>query len=91
MDTHVAHGQPESEVVSVLLSAYVACTLGSIYEYRQNMAAVKVLCYSGGDITRGTLAAQYVQLFYPFIQGPPVNRAIWQRCFSIFSVSGEGE
>jgi hypothetical protein len=25
------------------------------------------------------------------IQGPPVNRAIWQRCFSIFSVSGEGE
>ena len=23
------------------------------------------------------------------IQGPPVNRAIWQRCFSIFSVSGK--
>jgi hypothetical protein len=26
-----------------------------------------------------------------YIQGPPVNRATWQRCFSIFSVSGEGE
>ena len=25
------------------------------------------------------------------IQGPPVNRAIWQRSFPIFSVSGEGE
>jgi len=25
------------------------------------------------------------------IQGPPVNRAIWQRHFSIFSLSGEGE
>jgi len=25
------------------------------------------------------------------IQGPPANRAIWQRRFSIFSVSGEGE
>jgi len=25
------------------------------------------------------------------IQGPPVNRAIWHRRFSIFSVSGEGE
>jgi hypothetical protein len=28
---------------------------------------------------------------YIYIQGPPVNRAIWQRCFSIFSLSGEGE
>ena len=26
-----------------------------------------------------------------YIQGLPVNRAIWQRCFSIFSMSGEGE
>ena len=25
------------------------------------------------------------------IQGPPANRAIWQRHFSIFRVSGEGE
>jgi len=25
------------------------------------------------------------------VQGPPVNLAIWQRRFSIFSVSGEGE
>jgi len=48
MDTHVEHCQPESEVVSALLSVYVACMLGSIYEHRQNMAAVEVLCYSGG-------------------------------------------
>ena len=47
MDTHVEHCQPESEVVSALLSVYVACMLGSIYEHRQNMAAVEVLCYSG--------------------------------------------
>ena len=30
-----------------------------------------------------------VRLMY--IQGPPANRAIWQRRFSICSVSGEGE
>jgi hypothetical protein len=68
MDTHVAHCQPESEVVSALQSVYVACMLRSIYEYRQNMAAVEVLHYSGEkNITRGTFAAQYVHLFYPFI------------------------
>jgi len=30
----------------------------------------------------------YICIFV--IQVPPVNRAIWQRRFSIFSVSGEG-
>ena len=32
----------------------------------------------------------YVCIFM-YIQDPPVNRAIWQRRFSIFSVNGEGE
>jgi len=25
------------------------------------------------------------------LQGLPVNQAFWQQCFSIFSMSGEGE
>jgi hypothetical protein len=62
MDIHVEHCQPESEVVSAL-SVYVTCMLGSIYEYKQNMAAMKDLCYSGGgDNIRGTFPIQYVHL-----------------------------
>jgi len=50
MDTHAEHCQPQSEVVSALLSVYVMCMLGSIYEYRQNIAAVEVLRYSRGKM-----------------------------------------
>lgn len=57
-----------SHRLSVLFClVYVACMLESIYEYRQNMASESYVLFGGKNLTRGTFAAQYVQLFYPFI------------------------
>jgi len=61
-----------SQSLSVLFCLfYVACVLGSIYEYRQNMATMEVLCYwkGGGGVTRGSFAAPihlYMSVLYRF-------------------------
>jgi len=42
-------------------------------------------------VTHLVTLAQFAQISCVKVQGPPANRVIWQRRFSIFSMSGEGE
>ena len=42
-------------------------------------------------VTPQTQPVSYIHSLDTIVQSPPVNRAIWQRRFSIFYVSGEGE